>query len=745
MSGTASAQVIFRNIIEDKDTVFVGMAKFGNYTETIFEIENKDAVNYKIENINPSFIITKPINSTNNDFEEFNAESVTFPIRIPAESKIRIKIRYTPKDNYALYPLGGKTALLKFGVFPESFSVPPTQKEDMAYYKEYILRAKKVANDLDFIQNVVQLDSVCVNPSNPMEINLKIQNNSNSKIQIIREEIFYKSKDLLPQELRRTDTETNNEFAALNDYKVRKFEYYPMNRGWDTADYRVIYNTVPPTAQDTAIFKFIGFGVEQQLKLSDGIDAVISNDTIYIGNVQIQDSKNFKIIIKNLSNFPFGISSQAILKEQVNQNELAFTFDKYFLPGGKHLQVNFTDTANIKFSPTERKTYVGRLIIRSDINIRKISNANNASAELVYYIVGVGTSPDISLSTREIDFKTLHISDECPTVRDTAISIYNPGNQLLRINQIIISPSAAQPFEFDNSGIVLQPNEKKFFQLRLNTKGLEIGKSYEYKLIFDNNTLDNKTADISIKLSTAVLDNINIAFPKLSKAKTGRIIEIPIISEKSKIANANSFNCSISYNKDILEYSGYRTVGTASEPAINADIVDTGLASINVRCKSDISNFISRDTLFILKFKTYLSDTYTSPILFNNFKIGNQNCDNVFIVNYSDGKGEFKVDSVCGLEYKILIATPKTLTFNCIYPNPASRNINLDFAAKENGLLTIDILNQFGDVVQRIDGISYLKGNNTAQINIDDLPVGMYYMKAAYSTFQEIMKLQIVK
>ncbi len=740
----AKSDVIIKNLTQESDTIFLGVVKYNYFIETKFEIINNDDINYKIDKGNPSLFLTNPLYLSNNDFEEFSISS-PMPIEIKAKSSQNFTIRYTPKENLNAYPLGNKTALLKIGIYRADAISMPNKKEDMAYYKEYILKARKINQDLAFLESVIQIDSVYVNPVNPVKLKLTLQSSTLEHLTILNEEIFYKSKNLLSGEFYSKTNDLNKDFKSLYETKIREFEYFPLNRGWDTVDYRVVYKNNSSDYIDTAIFKFIAFGAEQHIIAQEAIDAEVANDTIYVNDVSVGSSTNFKLIISNEGNLPFGISAQSILKEYINQNEISYTFDKYFLPSGKHLQVQMSDTADIKFSPTERKTYIGRLIIRSDINTRDVANINNTAREKIFYIKARGIAPDIILNNNDIDFKNVKYSEDCPSIKDTNIIISNTGNQSLKISKIEIEPNNGIPFYFSNDEINIPPGSNYKFNLKLNTQNLPIGQEYNYKIKFTNNSLNNPIIELKLKLISSKLDVIKVQFPEIIKAKTGRIIEIPILTEKNKIINAKTFSSIISFNKDILEFESFKTIQTASEPAISAQVIDTGDTYLSISCNSEISNFFPSDTLIILRFRTFLADTYYSPLIFNSFKIGNNVCDNIYSININSVKSNFSIDSICGLDFKLLKKKNIPITNLIIFPNPTSDEINFNFNSIKDGVLKINVLTQNGTEIQEFPHIKYVTGDNKIKVRLNNLASGSYYLKISSQEYQELFKLNIIK
>lgn len=621
----------------------------------------------------------------------------------------------------------------------------------LALFANYLVALAKPIEDgkdieskaLEFSKMVLSADSVCVNPSKPIELSNRLIKRTDKAVKILNSSILYQSKSLLDGEFtfKNPDILSSN-INEENDFITLEFEYQPLNPGWDTVRFGINYEI--DGEQHSSSFDFIGYGVKQNITLFDAIGARISNDTIYIDETRVGDSHAYKIVLQNNSNFPYGINEQSILKEQINQNEDAFVFDKFFLPGSKHLAIGECDTAIIRFSPNDLKTYIGRIILNSDMNAREIKNLNASARQSIFYISARGVAPLISISTDSIKFPNIEASASCPVAIDTTFTIYNKGTQTLRISSIKIAEDFAEiPFQFDNDEIVIAPNSKHTFAIKLITDNLDFDKQYNFTLSLKNNSINIPDLTLPLSFSLQKRPNLSLSVPELCKARSGQIIEIPIITEKDKIKKASEFTATLSYNKDILEYITYSQSGTASVTANSANVLDTGIASVFISCKVDNNSFIAADTLIKLRFRTYLSDSNISPLLLSNCTVGNSDCPKLYGIDTKNG--EFILDSIPGLDVKLQLKEVKPIVVKSLFPNPAFDRIYLNLSASDIRTIHIDLLNSTSALVHKLSDISLSKGGNSIAIDVNQIPPGLYYLRINYDNYTELIKFNIVK
>jgi peptidoglycan/xylan/chitin deacetylase (PgdA/CDA1 family) len=78
-----------------------------------------------------------------------------------------------------------------------------------------------------------------------------------------------------------------------------------------------------------------------------------------------------------------------------------------------------------------------------------------------------------------------------------------------------------------------------------------------------------------------------------------------------------------------------------------------------------------------------------------------------------------------------------------LYPNPSNGLVNLDFSLKKEGLISIDITNQSGQVVEQITHQKYTIGDYHFPIKTDRLPNQVYYVVISVDGVKEIKKMLV--
>lgn len=596
---------------------------------------------------------------------------------------------------------------------------------------------------IEFGNPILSVDSVCVNPSKPYKFSNKLTTRTEKSIKILNSSIDFKSNSIIEGEFSFSNPDVLNSPLPNKDNSITlDFEYSPKNAGWDIVKFNINYEI--EGKEYSSSFTFAGYGTQQDVSIVDVIGAKLSKDTIYVDDIRIGDSKEYKVVLQNNGNFPFGVNEQSILKEQINQNEDAFIFEKFFLPGAKHLPIGESDTAVIRFYPRELKTYVARIVINSDINVRDIKNINQDTRQNVFYIKARGVAPLISLSIPKIEFNKVSATATCPTIIDTSFTIYNKGTQTLRINTIkIVEDFADMPFHFDNNDIEIAPNSSHTFNIKLNTDKLQFEREYTLNLYLKNNSINIPELTLPLSFTVDRMSALNFYVPTLTKSRTGRLIEIPILTDKDKIGKANTFSATLTYNKDILQFDSYSLGGTASVSASNTTVLDTGITSVFISCKVENNHFLPLDTLIKLRFRTYLAETNTSQLLLSNCIVGNEYCPNLYEINARNG--EFIIDSIPGLNLKLQRNAVKPIVVKSLFPNPAFDKIFLNLSAENNHTVQIELLNSVSALVNKLSDININKGSNSIEIDINQFPAGAYYLKLYYDNYTELLKFNIVK
>lgn len=721
-------EIVIRNIYQNNDTINFGMCRIGNELGTEFEIQNLTDENYKLLDIDPSFYLGTPRDITTNHYEEFTLRGLSLPVSIPAHTTLSINIAYGARPEVSIYPVGMKTALLKIGIVSDTLQNAPATS-DLVVYKEFILKAKKTSANLDFYENYINLDTVCVNPYNPVDFQTYLQSNTPDAVRILQEGFFERTDSCFESELYRTDVDFTSDFSSLLQQKTRAFRYSPINSGWDTASYLVEYEVDSYT--DTTSLMVTAFAALQKIDLSEAIGYSINADTIDVGDLRIGDSVAIPVILKNSGNINFGTLSQKILDIESESLEPAFEISGELLPDNRHSLPGETDTMTITFKPDRQGTILARCVIDSDISARKIKNVNNASRKVVFYLKASGVASRLLVSADTLDFGNVVISEECPVVLDSFVTLYNSGNRTLKVTQTEILPSSGIPYVFDNSEFTIDAGKSVRFNVSFLSDGLPSGTEYSGKILFHSNSIDEQTTELYVYANTVPSQYMNVCLPNNISAKTGRLISIPVFVESGKISTANTFSCRLDYDKTILQYNDFTSYGTASGNAWQILVSDINEHSVSLEIQNDNDvEFAASDTMILLNFHTFLSQNYYTPILIADVKIGNSTCEQIFKYDLTNASSIFTIDSVCGLDYKTLPESGEgTFAVTSIYPNPCRDFVDIQFENPYACNLKLEIINAIGISEQVLFEGSAEKGLHNLSFDTGKLVPGSYHCR----------------
>ncbi len=745
-TGQVFAQVTIVNNISQSDTVNMGMCYIGDSLETDFTIINATDKAVKISGLDPSFFLGKPSATyPTDDFLEFARISPTLPLTIKANESKQLKIRYYASEDLISHPAGMKFALLKIGIYDAQLATEPPLNQ-MQCYKEFILQAKKSALYIDNYSSFHEFDSVYVYPFDTLRYTASYKNMINRAISIDTESFTYYKAQLNEFDV---TYDNNSDFIIKGEHKSRCFTYYPIYRGWDTVIYSLGFKPEPQNLPDSIAYSKIvltGYGVEQRLKILNVIGAELRNDTVYIDDVRINETKQIKIIFVNRGNLPFGLTGQSVLKEIENINEPAYYFNKY-LKTQKHLQIDEVDTLILDFVPTDMREYTSRIFLESDITKRKIYGAGYKTNFLTFILKARATQPRISFSSNDIDFGDIIVSESCPTEKDTIIRLYNSGNEKIKIHNTAFNPNISSPFKIFDRVFEIEPNAYFDFKISFLTASVSENQNFSTLLEFyTNSSAPYDTFVLELKAHSVPIINMDINIPKNIKTKPGKTISVPIIVEKNKVIDANSFSTMLTFNSLILEYAGYDNINTASEATRQISIIKQDENTLLIDINTGIVNFLNKDTLIKIKFNTYIGDEISSAVAFENTKFANNNCDKIFSHNnIEDNNGLVTIDSVCGLNLKIIRESNGKFRMESIYPNPVSDKASFEYEIAYPTNTLIQVFNSQGQLVKTLLNNYMPKGVYSLDFGTEDLSLGNYIINMKAGRFVKIINMNVCK
>lgn len=735
----SQSKILIFNEYTASDTVDMGMCIVGDSLETYFNIINFSGEVLKIGGNDYTYLIGRAVDDPDNlDFLEFFGPR-DLPRIIDTNVNSLFSIKYIPFSPSPLFPEGKKIVKLWLGLFNPEVNDPPASLQEIVKGREFTLIARKSAKELDVYENLLDFDSVWVTPTDTLYKILVVQNNTKSKL-LVDSILFYRSINAEIRLQKKPTPLTFGEYRSGDERHAFKISYYPMNLGRDTALVRFIYSS--PSMPDTvkSIQTIIrGVGVTQKIKIHTIENADLVGGFIDFGNVPIDTAKEVKVFIQNSGNLPFGVLKQEILNFYTNTPSTGFKLVDS-LQKDKLLMPTELDSFKILFAPTQRDTFLAKVKFTSDLSRRKIFGYPDSAKEVVFYIRGVGLAPKLTSEVDLIDFGNIIINDVqgCPTIRDTVIRLTNAGNYVVQVQNAKIDPPYPQtPFRIFEENFEIPPYSNKSLRIVFDSIARNVG-LYEATLVITSSfSKIRDTLFIKLKANGVLPDPIQLSFPSEINFKPNSTVSIPILVEKNKISRVKEYADTILLNPRILVYNNATVAATASARAELLDIQQNsqGLLSINISTKWNES-FLPSDTLIVLNFNTYLGDEIESRIEFLAPRFGDGVCSRALtpVAQYS----YVRIDSLCGLAYKLFDGRGGFFHLGSPSPNPAENVLNFDFVVPFQSHTRINLYDSYGNFITTFVDEVIAPGKYSVNFQLDKLPLGIYFIKMNSGIFQEV-------
>ncbi len=733
-----SGSIVFKDAYVD--TVDYGICIVGDEIAKSVYIINSGDKALKVGPISPSFSIEQTGGGGHEfDHEEFRDNlGVEKILTVQPNDTGKIEISYVAERDTNTYPFGLKIAKLKIGIYDDEAAMPPNDTSQFVAYEECILIARKARHYLSGYNNVIDFDSVYVNPAKSSEFTLKVSNASNYDITVTDEFLQWNSPPLYPEEIK-VEGETPAVFPPKSGPLNWKVSYFPKNKGVDEALYSLEYSY--KDSVDTVSFLIKGVGVEQSLTVSSSNAVDYAADTLDFGKVWVNDSREIYAVLGNSGNCPILARSQSIKNLEDDSPAEDFFINKG-LKENSYLHLQRGDTVRLKFAPQRRGEYIARYEIETNLAERVSGTTIDDVRELVY-LKGEGVEPFVEVNEDTVKFGTVVWHPDCPSAKSKIIRIRNDGNARLQIyGWSTKAPFSLEPFgetlpsfieakSKDSVKLMFSPNlqDDYFGEIQLTT----------------NANQPQDTFSIYITASRKEPSNIILKAPKDIKSKPGRMIAMPILVENSLISNARVFSCELTFDKTLLRYSSYNKLGTAAEKADESQISivpknDGGRLSVYVETPSAETYFLNRDTLIKINFASYLGKSISTPISFVNPILGDGVCDKVLLPK--DSAGLFTIDSICGLPYKLLPSGAWAFSINNISPNPASNFFDINFSLKYETAMKITIYDERGTALYAVER-EFEPGEHKNTVDCSRFPPGAYFIEFVCGGFSKTKKVAI--
>ncbi len=687
----------------------------------------------------PTYINTNSPNSSGDDFFNFRLISPSkFPILLNEnKSTDTISIDFTTEIQT---DFGRKEAMLILGLTTTYDTL------NTVICDTFFLIGKKTRLLLDGYDNILNFDSVFIDQQVPVLLEWKVKNTTVFPINA-----FKQNYELISQNL------GNNEFfieekqfplkfypGNINVYRSWMFSYLPKDLLADTAIVSLLFypDSTNNNIIDTVQVKLCGAGVQHNLKIIQANCDFISStpDTIDFGNVELNKTRTASVVLKNIGNINYGLKNQNIYENFSDNPVNYFEINKEFLSDKENkykLEINDTASFEINFTPDKKGMLTARYVITNDFQSRNIQSSSINNYQKTIILRGIGIAPEIKLLTDTINFGNVSYSnsENCPSIKDTVINIYNSGNAKLIIYDIY---SENNLFQIEKTNFVIDENSTAKLKITFNATFPE--RIITSNLIFVTNDTKNPKKQIILIGNSIPPIEANLSISKTLKAKPGTLLTIPIILRNVDY-NINqyikTFDIILSYNPTLLEFVNITKLESASESCnVTSSIINRG--EIEIISKDIYNSFKSIDTLLFITFKTFLGNHINTEIAIKKAEVGNGNCDDFIKLNIENGK--YSIDSICGLNYKIQ-RDIENFEFNIIYTNNIIEtyiNIPYELPAK------LKVINLFGEEIYSRN-FSSVSGKIKNNIYLQNLTSGTYFINLTSGLFNKTIPLIITK
>lgn len=706
-----------------------------------FEFVNKGNRALFMERLAPSFYLGAGPNDPSASQFNLYREIPLLPLSLLPDKRDTLLLAFRAGDTIVTKP-GWHEALLALSFFDDATKeAPPVTKIDT-----FLLIVKKTTKHFDNFEDVINFDSVYINPTSPKAIQWRGKNT------------FYKDIILKNRNIKYiTQSQTQNEFyfgESFDNLPVipdgiinRMFSYIPNDLGYDSVRIRNIF--VPQVemnkdSTDSSSVLITGIGVQQKLSiLESNID--FRNDTLFIGNLNANEKRELRIKFQNKGNIPIFAKNEKIINLISNQETIDFTFISKLQKDDSYLPKDNTSELILEFSSDSRGLINYQYLIETNLDERNIYGYPQSAININFYIQANIVSPKMIVQSDTLDFGNIALNNaQCPARRDTSIKFTNTGNSNLQIYDISLVPEYPQsPFRLISFNDFLNPASNGNIYIAFEEISDQV---MDYESILTIKTNESQPANIrTIVLKANTLPPLSgvLSISDNIRAKPGRVIEVPIIlnySGKNPLSFAEKFETSLIYNRSILEFIGTTTLNTATEGSINkSDVKEGDNPEIKLEFESAQGNYLgNRDTIVKVRFNTFLGDAVSTEIALLNSKFGDSRCNNLFNLQISNGI--FTADSICGIEYKAVQKPKSKLAINYFYENDDKV---FEYSIPFSDNIELSIYDNYGNKIQQIFNQMLPSGVYQIKINETELTSGAYYIiirnKYSYDSKQFIV------
>jgi len=330
-----------------------------------------------------------------------------------------------------------------------------------------------------------------------------------------------------------------------------------------------------------------------------------------------------------------------------------------------------------------------------------IYHSNQTKVKGETTVIGKGIGSFISLSHEKLLF--------IPEILKRELEITNIGTSDINFESFIVSPpnnfrvTTATPF-------VLKSNEKKIIEIEWD------GQQKDATLVINAvPCLVQKFIPLSFYKG-----NAEIIIPKIETSAKNENVEIPIqinIIQKEAYKGSRIFEATFITNPKI--FLPIDITSTLGQAKLTSNYINFDKREFKI---SIIGNFDESGILATIKGVAGLTDTnYSDLIIDKNSLLFGKNVDAIV------RNGGIFINDICNDRY---IKNEKAnIQIKNLSPNPAQDYINIEFEAKNEQPIKIEMYNSLGEKLFHINNYFPKIGLNTIKINLLEYSNGNYHIK----------------
>lgn len=480
-------------------------------------------------------------------------------------------------------------------------------------------------------------------------------------------------------------------------------EYTPNVIGRDSAvlDLDFQYSVDNTISVSTPVY---GVGVDQTLKflttsVSGGGTTTnrVENDTVFIdfGEVSVCQSAKTALLVHSLEgNMPFHPEDGGQYVEQVNGFHGDFVVDRKF--EDRHIQPLEKDsTFAITFRPLTSGDHRVYVTIVSDIG-QRARGSEIMKHRYVYCLSGVGVQAELLLSEQEdLDFGTAVITQGCvqPEVRKVVIT--NPGNTLLRVDSLGISPYT------------------HFLLKRFDPIEIPPNSSSEIEIEYNPASVGNHTAQLHVFSNAFCGDTVNLGLfgaaesaPAASLTsqpgmvlKTGTVGALPIVVDSDELvanigARTSVIEVDVLGNPTVIQEVSFVpdirfSQGSSAGPSVNS-------ASGAYTVFGLTPNGVTGDTIGTISFSTFLGDESVTEVYVHQVRFLSEN--GCVLGTASGTPTSLTLDSICGSRV-LRYDSDAEFGLSQVAPNPADGDVVIRYSVGFKTHVRIELRSLSGELV----------------------------------------------